>query len=69
MNQIEGVKMQWLANWWNFVFHSMMGGSVLLMFMFGWEIFLIPITLAVGVAAAGIGMLVTLIQSQRNNYE
>ncbi len=58
--------MTWLADWWNFVFHSLMGGSVLLMFLFGWEIFLIPITLGIGAIAMAIGLIRELISSRRN---
>lgn len=58
--------MQWLTNWWNLVFHNMMGGSILLMFMFGWEIFLIPITIAIGAIGMVIGVIVALVKEQRN---
>ena len=44
----------------------MMGGSILLMFMFGWEIFLIPITIAIGAIGMVIGVIVALVKEQRN---
>jgi len=58
--------MQWLANWWNFVFHNMMGGSTVLMFLFGWEIFLIPITVAIGVTATVLGVIWQLLTNKKN---
>ncbi|MFZ9309148.1 MAG: hypothetical protein ACO24W_03040 [Candidatus Nanopelagicales bacterium] len=35
--------LDWIVDWWNTVFYSLMGGNWFLMFFFGWEIFLIPI--------------------------
>jgi len=32
-----------ISSWWHWVFMDLMGGSVLLMWLFGWEIFLTPI--------------------------
>jgi len=32
-----------ISSWWNWVFMDLMDGSVLLMWLFGWEIFLMPI--------------------------
>jgi len=44
--------MSMIANWWHTVFFDMMGGNVLLMFLFGWEIFTIPFGLALLLLAA-----------------
>ena len=41
-----------IANWWHAVFFDMMGGNVFLMFMFGWEIFMIPFGLVILALAA-----------------
>lgn len=38
--------------WWNTVYRDWMGGSGFMMFMFGWEIFLIPIVLVIGLGNA-----------------
>jgi hypothetical protein len=46
-----------LISWWDTVYYSMMGGSPLLMFLFGWEIFLAPI--GFGIAIIG-GLLSTI---------
>ena len=32
-----------IASWWHWVYMDLMGGSVLLMWLFGWEIFLTAI--------------------------
>jgi len=32
-----------IASWWHWVYMDIMGGSVMLMWLFGWEIFLTPI--------------------------
>jgi len=32
-----------ISSWWHWVFKDLMGDSVLLMWLFGWEIFLTPI--------------------------
>jgi hypothetical protein len=58
--------MQWLVSWWNFVFHSMMGGSIVLMFLFGWEIFLIPITLGIGVVLTVFAMIWQLVFNRKS---
>jgi hypothetical protein len=52
-----------IANWWNWVFNDLMGGSVLLMFLFGWEIFMIPI----GIAIFAIFFIVSLVASLFNS--
>jgi len=36
-----------IASWWRWVYMDLMGGSVLLMWLFGWEIFLTPIAFVV----------------------
>jgi hypothetical protein len=36
-----------ISSWWHWVFQDLMGGSVLLMWLFGWEIFLTPIAFLV----------------------
>jgi len=38
-----------IASWWHWVYMDLMGGSVLLMWLFGWEIFLTPIAVATAV--------------------
>lgn len=43
--------------WWNTVFIDWFGRSVLMMFLFGWEIFLAPIALALGVLNAAFGAI------------
>lgn len=42
-----------IATWWNWVFYDLMGGSIFMMFLFGWEIFMIPIGIAI-VSAIGV---------------
>ena len=41
-----------ISSWWHWVFQDLMGGSVLLMWLFGWEIFLMPIGFVVMVVVA-----------------
>jgi hypothetical protein len=41
-----------ISSWWHWVFMDLMGGSVLLMWLFGWEIFLTPIAFATTVVYA-----------------
>jgi len=41
-----------IASWWHWVFKDLLGGSVLLMWLFGWEIFLTPIAVGCAVAYA-----------------
>jgi hypothetical protein len=41
-----------IANWWHWVDMDLMDGSVLLMWLFGWEIFLTPIAVAVGLVGS-----------------
>jgi hypothetical protein len=48
-----------IANWWNWVYLDLMGGSILLMLLFGWELFMIPI----GLAFMGIVMCLALVGS------
>ena len=48
-----------IATWWNWVFYDLMGGSIVLMFFFGWEIFMIPI----GIAIMAVLFLVSIVVS------
>jgi hypothetical protein len=48
-----------IANWWNWVFYDLMGGSIFMMFLFGWEIFMIPI----GIAIMGVVMVFSIFAS------
>jgi hypothetical protein len=48
-----------IANWWNWVFYDLMGGSIFMMFLFGWEIFMIPI----GIAIMGLVMVFSIAAS------
>ena len=50
-----------IATWWNWVFLDLMGGSVLLMFLFGWEIFMIPIGIAIMVVLFLVSIVVSLL--------
>jgi hypothetical protein len=49
-----------ISSWWHWVFMDLMGGSVLLMWLFGWEIFLMPIAVVTTVVYA---LVVTLWQA------
>lgn len=46
-----------ISRWWHWVFKDLMGDSVLLMWLFGWEIFLTPIVV-VTVWSYAIGVTV-----------
>ena len=50
-----------IATWWNWVFLDLMGGSVLLMFLFGWEIFMIPIGIAIMALLFLVSVVVSLL--------
>lgn len=41
-----------IADWWNFVYADLMGRNAFMMFMFGWELFLMPIIFVLSIAAA-----------------
>lgn len=46
--------------WWNLIYVSLFGRNVLLMFLFGWELFLMPIIFVLSVCGAllaGVGNL------------
>ena len=55
-----------IASWWNWVFYDLMGGSVFMMFMFGWEIFMIPIGIAI-MSVVGIFVVVVSMFSSKQN--
>jgi len=42
-----------ITDWWNFVY-NLMGHSALMMFLFGWELFLTPIVFVLSVVGAVI---------------
>ena len=46
-----------ISSWWHWVFQDLMGGSVLLMWLFGWEIFLAPIAFVVAAVAAVVSFV------------
>lgn len=46
-----------LAAWWTFVYSDLMGENVVLMFLFGWELFMLPILWSLGL----VGMVVYVI--------
>ena len=49
-----------IGNWWNWVFYDLMGGSVFMMFLFGWEIFMIPIGIAIMAVIGVFSIVVSL---------
>ena len=53
-----------IANWWNWVFNDLMGGSVFMMFLFGWEIFMIPIGIAIFVVIFIVSLVASLFNSR-----
>jgi len=46
-----------ISSWWHWVFMDLMDGSVLLMWLFGWEIFLTPIAFVAMVVAAVVSFV------------
>jgi hypothetical protein len=53
-----------IANWWNWVFNDLMGGNIFLMFLFGWEIFMIPIGIAIFVVVFIVSLVASLFNSR-----
>lgn len=54
-----------IGNWWNWVFYDLMGGSVFMMFLFGWEIFMIPIGIAIMTVVGVFSIVVSLFSSKQ----
>ena len=54
-----------LTTWWNAVFFDLMGGNVLLMFLFGWEIFIMPIGFILAISYALIMTFFTLLKGNK----
>jgi hypothetical protein len=54
-----------IGNWWNWVFYDLMGGSVFMMFLFGWEIFMIPIGIAIMAVIGVFSIIVSLFSSKQ----
>ena len=46
-----------ISSWWHWVFVDLMGHSVVLMFLFGWEIFLAPIGFVIGIIFVALNAL------------
>jgi hypothetical protein len=55
-----------IATWWNWVFHDLMGGSILTMLLFGWELFMLPIGIAI-MSAVGVCVVVVSMFSSIQN--
>jgi hypothetical protein len=55
--------LNWIVDWWNTVFYSMMGGNWFLMFLFGWEIFMIPIGFVGAIIFVALSMIFNLLGS------
>jgi hypothetical protein len=53
-----------IGTWWNWVFLDLMGGNVILMFLFGWEIFMIPIGIAIMAVLFLVSIVVSLFSSK-----
>jgi hypothetical protein len=53
-----------ISTWWNWVFNDLMGGSVFMMFMFGWEIFMIPIGIVIVLVFMVLAGIVSLFSSK-----
>lgn len=54
-----------IGNWWNWVFYDLMGGSVFMMFLFGWEIFMLPIGIAIMAVIGVFSIVVSLFSSKQ----
>jgi hypothetical protein len=54
-----------IGNWWDWVFYDLMGGSVFMMFLFGWEIFMIPIGIAIMAVVGVFSIIVSLFSSKQ----
>jgi hypothetical protein len=54
-----------IGNWWDWVFYDLMGGSVFMMFLFGWEIFMIPIGIAIMAVIGVFSIIVSLFSSKQ----
>jgi len=48
-----------VSGWLDFIFNKLFGGSVLLMFLFGWELFLMPIPIII----VAVSVIVTILKS------
>jgi hypothetical protein len=48
-----------IADWWNFVYADLMGRNILLMLLFGWELFITPIVIVLSVVSAVVRTAVT----------
>ena len=55
-----------IANWWNWVFYDLMGGNIFMMFLFGWEIFMIPIGIAIMSVVGIVVVVVSMFSSKQN---
>lgn len=50
-----------VTDWWHFVYTDLMGENVLMMLLFGWELFITPIVFALTIAGVLVQGLVTVV--------
>ena len=54
-----------IGNWWDWIFYDLMGGSVFMMFLFGWEIFMIPIGITIMAVIGVFSIIVSSFSSKQ----